>query len=133
MSTLKETVNRMVISIHREQKKEWIPLKEIYAKVEEFRQKPNANKGASIRSTLETHCAQSDAFSGVELYNLKEKGSGLYQSIYYNNLIKIENLNIGEVFTLDEIMKLFKVSGQGGMMKTNTLDAIVLVTSPSRG
>ena len=134
MSTLKEDINRAVIAIHRETKKEWIPLKEIYEKVEEIRKKTNANKGASIRASLETHCPDCiTTFSGNALYRLKEKGSGLYKSIYYDQIIKIENLSIGETFTRDELMNLFKISGQSGMMKTNSLDALVLTTSPTNG
>ena len=133
MSTLKEDITRAVIAIHRETKEEWIPLKEIYAKVEELRMRPNANKGASIRASLEIHSPQSDAFEGKQLYNLKEKGTGLYQSMYYNQLMKIETLNIGELFTRDEVMELFKVSGQSEMLESNTLDALVLITSLDNG
>lgn len=43
----------------------------------------------------------------------------------------INNIKIGETFTRDNIMKIFKISGQSGMMKTNTLNALVLTTSES--
>ena len=133
MSTLKNDINRAVIRIHREQHKEWIPLKEIYKQVEEIRKKPNANNGASIRGTLETHCIKSEAFNGKALYDLKSKGTGLYKSIYYENILNIENIKIGEIFTREQLMNLFKISGQSGMMKTNSLDALVLISSPTNG
>lgn len=131
MSTLREDINRAVIAIHREERREWIPLKDIYKRVEKIRNKPNVNNGASIRASLETHCPQCDAFLGKSLYNLKEKGTGLYKSIYYDKLMKIEKLNIGEIFTKNEIMELFNVSGQAGIMKTNTLDALILISYQS--
>jgi 5-methylcytosine-specific restriction protein A len=133
MSTLKEDVNRAVITIHKEQQKEWIALKEIYKAVEKIRNKPNANNGASIRASLETHCSLSEAFSGNEMYVLKEKGLGLYKSVNYDGLVEINNLEIGDIFTREEIMKMFKVSGQRGIMPTNTYRAIVLTTSESNG
>ena len=129
MATLVEDTRRAVIELHEETKKEWISLKEIYQKVEEIRKEPNANNGASIRAALETHCKSSDAFRGEELYILKEKGSGLYKSIYYDAINIIDNMTIGDVFTRDQLMSIFKISGQSGMMKTNTLNALVLTTS----
>lgn len=129
MATLVEDTRRAVIELHEETKKEWISLKEIYQKVEEIRKEPNANNGASIRAALETHCKSSNAFRGEELYILKEKGSGLYKSIYYDAINIIDNMIIGDVFTRDQLMSIFKISGQSGMMKTNTLNALVLTTS----
>jgi 5-methylcytosine-specific restriction protein A len=41
----------------------------------------------------------------------------------------INNLKIGDIFTRDQLMAIFKISGQAGMMKTNTLNALVLTTS----
>ena len=133
MSTLKNDINRAVIKIHREQHKEWIPLKEIYKQVEEIRKRPNANNGASIRGSLETHCIKSESYNGKPLYDLKSKGTGLYKSIYYENILDIENIKIGEIYTREQLMNLFKISGQAGMMKTNTLDALVLISSPTNG
>ncbi len=129
MATLVEDTRRAVIELHEETKKEWISLKEIYQKVEEIRKEPNANNGASIRAALETHCKSSDAFRGEELYIMKEKGSGLYKSIYYDAINIIDNMTIGDIFTRDQLMSIFKISGQSGMMKTNTLNALVLTTS----
>ena len=43
----------------------------------------------------------------------------------------INNIKIGDIFTIRQIMSIFKVSGQSGMMKTNTLNALVLITSES--
>ena len=132
MSILNEYIIKTMIKIHREECKEWIPLKEIYNKVEEARGVPNVNKGSSIRRTIEYYCSKCKYFKEnkkkEELYILKEKGTGLYKYIYYDNIIKIENLKIGQIFTRDQIMSLFKVSGQSGIMKTNSLDALVLVS-----
>jgi len=41
----------------------------------------------------------------------------------------INNMKIGDIFTRDQLMAIFKISGQAGMMKTNTLNALVLTTS----
>ncbi len=93
MSTMVEDTKTAVLELHKETNKEWIPLKEIYKKVEEIRQEPNANNGASIRAVLETHCKSSDAFRGEELFILKEKGSGLYKSIEYDKLNKYNDVS----------------------------------------
>ena len=109
--------------------KEWVSLKEIYERVEKIRGVPNANGGASIRAALETHCKNSEAFRGEELYISKGIGTGLYKSIYYDKLEYINKMVIGDIFTRDQLMNIFKISGQSGMMKTNTLNALVLTTS----
>ena len=129
MSTLREVVQQSVINLHRRTQEEWIHLKDIYEEV--AKTKEVKNNGASIRAILETHCSISDAFSGKEEYILKEKGTGLYKSIYYDQIQKINHLNIGDVFTRDQLMSLFKISGQSGIMKTNRLNSLVLITSES--
>ncbi len=133
MSTLREDVYNSVINLHRKNDEEWIPLKEIYAEVSRVRGETLKNGGASVRATLETHSILSEAFSGKEEYILKEKGSGLYKSFYYDQLVQITNLNIGDVFTRDQLISLFKISGQSGIMKTNTLNCLVLTTSENNG
>lgn len=40
----------------------------------------------------------------------------------------IEKLSIGDILNRDQLMKLFKISGQSGIMKTNTLNCLVLTT-----
>ena len=129
MSTIVNDTNIALIKIHEETKKEWVSLKEIYEKVEEIRGSKNANNGASIRAAIETHCKDSSAFRGDELYISKGIGTGLYKSIYYDRIEFINNMNIGDVFTRDQLMAIFKVSGQAGIMKTNSLNALVLTTS----
>lgn len=133
MSTLREIVYNSVIAIHRRTGKEWIPLKEIYEEVDKKRDVGINNGGASVRAALETHSALSEVFSGTEEYILKEKGSGLYKSIYYDQIKFINNINIGDVFTRDQLMAIFKISGQSGIMKTNSLNCLVLTTSEENG
>lgn len=129
MSTIVNDTNIALIKIHEETKKEWVSLKEIYEKVEELRGIPNANSGASIRAAIETHCKDSSAFRGEELYISKGIGTGLYKSIYYDRIEFINRMNIGDTFTRDQLMAIFKISGQSGIMKTNTLNALILTTS----
>lgn len=129
MSIIVNDTNIALIKIHEETKKEWVSLKEIYEKVEEIRGSKNANNGASIRAAIETHCKDSSAFRGEELYISKGIGSGLYKSIYYDRIEFINNMSIGDVFTRDQLMTIFKISGQAGIMKTNSLNALVLTTS----
>ena len=38
-------------------------------------------------------------------------------------------MNIGDIFTRDQLMAIFKISGQSGIMKTNSLNCLVLTTS----
>lgn len=45
----------------------------------------------------------------------------------------INNISIGDVFTRDQLMAIFKISGQSGMMKTNLLNMLVLTTSENNG
>lgn len=47
--------------------------------------------------------------------------------------MRVENIKIGEYFTNEQVRKLFKVSGQSGMMKSNRLDAIVLISIEENG
>lgn len=128
MSTLKQIVYNSVLALHRKTDKEWISLKEIYEEVDRVRDAGINNGGASVRATLEKHSALSKVFSGKEEYILKEKGSGLYKSIHYEQLCMIEKLSIGDILNRDQLMKLFKISGQSGIMKTNTLNCLVLTT-----
>lgn len=110
-NTLKDEVYKAVINLHRKTGKEWIHLGEVYQEVGLVREIKNG--GASIRAILETHCLQSEAFNGKEeLYVLKEKGSGLYKSVWYERLREIEALNVGRIFTNEQLMEMFKVNGQ---------------------
>lgn len=133
MNTLKEDIDIAVQRIHAEEKIEWIPLKRIYEKVEEIRKEPVKNNGASVRASLEYQCASCDVFKGEEKYIAQEKGLGLYKSIYYDQIKFINSINIGDTFTRDQLMAIFKISGQSGMMKTNSLHALILTTSESNG
>lgn len=126
---MKEKVIQALINLHKKTGKEWISLKEIYQEVENMTGKPNANKGASIRAMLETHSRKSEAFRGQELFVMKEKGLGLYKYLFYDNIEFINNMKIGDIYTRDQLMQAFKISGQAGMMKTNTLNALILITS----
>lgn len=130
---MKEDITKALMNLHEKTGKEWIELKSIYQEVEKIRGVPNVNGGASIRRTLETHTKGFDAFEGLELYKSYEKGSGLYQSCAYEKYKFINNINIGDSFTLDQLMKIFRISGQSGMMKTNLLNALVLITSENNG
>lgn len=132
MNTLRKDVYNSVIVLHRKTGKEWIPLKEIYNEVERVRGELK-NKGASVRAVLETHSVLSDAFTGTEEYVLKEKGTGLYKSVHYDQIKFIESLTIGDVFTRDQLMKIFKISGQSGIMPTTTLNCLVITTSEENG
>lgn len=130
---MKEDITKALIRLHERTGKEWIDLKKIYEEVEKIRGVPNANKGASIRKTLETYTKGFETFKGVELYESYEKGSGLYKSCAYDRYKFINGINIGDSFRLDQLMKIFKISGQSGMMKTNLLNALVLITSENNG
>ncbi len=60
---------------------------------------------------------------------MKKSGEALYETEYEENLTVIKNINIGDIFTREQLMKIFKISGQSGIMKTNTLNCLVLVTN----
>ena len=98
--TLINCIERALIELHRETNEEWIHLSDIYKRVEKIRGVANANKGASIRTSLEVHSTLSDAFSGNELFVLKEKGTGFYKIANYDKLIAIEKLKSGMVLMI---------------------------------
>lgn len=130
---MKDDVTKALLNLHDKTGKEWIELKLIYEEVEKIRGVPNANSGASIRRTLETYTRGFDTFKGEELYLSYGKGSGLYKSIAYDRMKFINNINIGDIFSRDQLMTVFKISGQSGMMKSNTVQCLVLTTAESNG
>jgi 5-methylcytosine-specific restriction protein A len=133
MATLKNDIIKAMINIHLRKNDEYIHLSEIYSEVEKIRNKKNPNNGASIRAALEIHSIASDAFTGEELFELKEKGSGLYKYKYIDNIKYVYNMEIGTKYTMQQIMDIFKVSGQSGIMKTNKLNMLVLTSSMDNG
>lgn len=133
MSTLNDKIRNSIIALHFKTSKEWIPLNEIYSEVENTNADGKNVGAAAIRDAIEKHCKLSTKFSSPEEYILKEKLSGLYKYIYYDQIKFINNLNIGDVFTRDQLMAIFKISGQSGIMKTNSLNCLVLTTSESNG
>lgn len=131
--SMKDDVTKALIKLHERTGKEWIDLKSIYNEVEKNRGVPNVNEGASIRRILETYTKGFDYFQGEELYESYGKGTGLYKSMAYDRYKFIKNINIGDIFTREQLMNIFKISGQSGMMKSNTLNCLVLTTSEYNG
>ena len=131
--SMKDDVTKALIKLHERTGKEWIDLKSIYNEVEKIRGVPNVNAGASIRRILETYTKGFDYFQGEELYKSYGKGTGLYKSMAYDRYKFIKNINIGDIFTREQLMNIFKISGQSGMMKSNTLNCLVLTTSEYNG
>lgn len=126
MMNINATIITAFINIINRTSNEWISLKEIYEEVHTLN--PNI-ADETIRRTIFNHCEQSDAFIDTPCYISKEKGSGLYKFAYYDSIKIINSMTIGDIFTRDQLMSIFKISGQSGMMKTNTLNALVLTTS----
>ena len=126
MMNINSTIITAFVNIINRTSNEWISLKEIYEEVHTIN--PNIAE-ETIRRTIFNHCEQSDAFIDTPYYISKEKGSGLYKFVYYDSIKIINNMTIGDIFTRDQLMSIFKISGQSGMMKTNTLNALVLTTS----
>lgn len=126
MMNINSTIITAFIKIINRTSNEWISLKEIYEEVHTLN--PNIAE-ETIRRTIFNHCEQSDAFIDTPCYISKGKGSGLYKFAYYDAINIIDNMTIGDIFTRDQLMSIFKISGQSGMMKTNTLNALVLTTS----
>ena len=126
---MKNDITTALLNLHESTGEEWFSLKDIYSEVEKIRKVPNANEGASIRACLEYHSKASDVFKGDELYISKGKGTGMYKSAGADRFDFIKNINTGDTFTLKELMSIFRISGQSGIMKTNLLNALVLTTS----
>jgi len=129
MTKLIDDIQRAFITIHRKTGKEYIHLSEIYSEVERIRNKPNANKGASIRGAIETHRPGKTVSKQNQLFIPKEIGSGYWKSIAYDNLNIINELEIGEILTEEQLMKIFRVSGQRGMLKSNSTYSLSLIVS----
>lgn len=126
---LKDAVYNSVINLHRRENKEWISLKEIYEEVERITGESLRNGGGSVRAVIEKGCSSSEIFSGEEKYISKGLGSGLYKVVWYDGVKFINSIRIGDIFTKQQLMDIFKISGQSGIMKTNTYDCLVLTTS----
>ena len=65
---LVDYVEKALIRLHRNTGKDFLHLAEIYDEVALLRNKPNPNKGASIRAVLEKYCKKSDVYCGVERF-----------------------------------------------------------------
>lgn len=127
MSKNNDIIKKSIINLHNATGEEWISLKDIWEEAKKYY--PSIAE-ETVRRTVYNHCETSDAFLGKHMYICKEKGTGLYKYIEYDRLKFIKNnISIGDKFTREQLMNIFCISGQAGMMKTNTLEALVLTTS----
>ena len=127
---MKEDLLRVFATLYRRNYSEYIHLSDIYKEMESITNKKVVNKGASIRARLEVNCQESDAFNQKEaLFKLKEKGSGLWKSCFYENIIKMSLLKVGDILTKEELLNTFKISGMSGIMKSNKTYSLVLILS----
>lgn len=133
MATLVDNVVKALNNLYESNNKEWLSLSEIYEEVEKVSGEELQNGGASVRAALETHSIGSDAFKGPELFVMKEKGSIFYKSNIYSRIKFIKNMVKGDSFTRDQLMAIFKISGQSGIMPSNTLNCIVITTAENNG
>ena len=130
---LRDMVYNGVLELHRRTSNEWLHLKEIYDEVNKLYSIESKYNINDVGDVLEKYCASFDNFGGEELYILKEKGTGLYKAVVYDKLKKVDELRIGDILSRAQLMSLFKISGQSGIMKTNTLNCLVLTTSEENG
>ncbi len=87
---MKENLLRIFATLYRNNYPEYIHLSDIYEEMKIITNKKNINNGASIRAKLEINCKGSDAFNNKEeLFMLKEKGSELWKSCFYEKLLAI--------------------------------------------
>ncbi len=128
MKVLDEIIFKTFINIHRNEKKDWISLEEIYDTLVE-KEKIKRTKD-EIKKSMDEHTLTSELFKGEQYYI---SNNNLYQNICYEQIKFINNINIGDIFTRDQLMAIFKISGQSGMMKTNILNCLVLTTSENNG
>lgn len=127
---MKETLLRVMATLYRKEGKEYYRLSEIYEEVERVTNKEIVNNGASIRRSLETFCGDSKAFSNKEeLFSLKEKGTGLWRSAFYDNLVKINNLKIGDILTRNDLISIFRHSGMRGIDFSSRTYSLILVSN----
>ena len=133
MATLKNDVIKAMINLHLETNEKYLHLSDIYTEVEKIRDKSKKTIKGSIRTALETHCSSCDLYNGEELFELKEKGSGLYKYKYIENIKYVYNMKVGTKYTYSQLKNIFKISGQSGIMKTNRLNMLVLTSSNLNG
>ena len=116
---MKNDLLRLFANLYRNDYPEYIPLSDIYKEMEKIKHKPNTKNGALLLKKLESYCINSNAFTNKEeLFKMKEKGSGLWGSCFYESIRKINELNIGDTLTRNELLDIFKVSGMSGIMKS---------------
>lgn len=130
---LNDKVKEALSSLHYKTGEEWISLKEIRYEIETNNRDAKDVSDVAIKDTIDRHCKSSTKYVGPEEYILKDKMSGLCKYVHFEQIKFINNLNIGDVFTREQLMAIFKISGQAGIMKTNTLNCLVLTTSETNG
>lgn len=130
MKNLNDKINRILMRLHLDLKKEWITLNEIY---EELHIDNLDIEISDIKEILDRNSSISKKGLDEKPYISKGRFSRNYKSINYPQLYFINNINIGDVFNRDQLITIFKISGQSGMMKTNTLNCLVLITSEYNG
>ncbi len=131
---MKNDLLRLFANLYRNDYPEYIPLSDIYKEMEKIKHKPNTKNGALLLKKLESYCINSNAFTNKEeLFKMKEKGSGLWGSCFYESIRKINELNIGDTLTRNELLDIFKVSGMSGIMKSTKTYSLVLISNEENG
>lgn len=127
---MKETLLRVFANLYRKNPKEYYNLDEIKNEYERIIEKKSANDGASLRRTLQEYCKKSVTFiNNEELFILKEKGTGLWNTFFHNNLERISNLKVGDTFNRDELTSIFKHSGMRGIDFSKRTYSLILVSN----
>lgn len=130
---MKELLLRIFANLYRKTGKANYYLSEIYDEVERITGKKIVNGGASIRRTLESSCKDSKAFNRDEvLFTLEEKGTGLWNTYFCNNLEIISNLKVGDTFNRDELTSIFKHSGMRGIDFSKRTYSLILVSNEEK-
>lgn len=130
---MKELLLRIFANLYRKTGKANYHLSEIYDEVERITGKKIVNGGASIRRTLESSCKDSMAFNNDEvLFTLEEKGTGLWNTYFRNNLERISNLKVGDTFNRDELTSIFKHSGMRGIDFSKRTYSLILVSNEEK-
>lgn len=127
---MKNNLLRLFANLYRNDYPEYIPLSDISNEMGRIKNKSNVNSGTLLLKTLKSYCISSDVYNNKEeLFKMREKGSGLWSSCFYDSIKSINELSIGDTLTRNELLDIFKISGMSGIMKSNKTYSLVLISN----
>lgn len=114
----------ITIAFQDEEKKLQIPL----AFEKGFLQMVDLEKQRTYLAGVEEEKERAAAEKAAEEARLIKEKTSKKKKVKHGSNLAIADLQIGQIYTNDELMAAFAVSGQGGMRKSNTTNSLVLIS-----